>query len=294
VSQKIWASEVAKLLGGSLHGIDIVLEGVSSLETPRAASVAFINDVDAQWSAEMDIQRAYFVNTVPRDTRRATFVVVDNPRLAFARYTELIVEKTNLIGIHPTALIDGSSIVHPSVSIGPYAIVEAGCHLAEDVLVESHVVVRSGTEIGKGSWIRSHSVLGGPGFGFETDENGVAIRIHHFGRVIIGTNVEIGSNTVIARGTIDSTIIGDNVKIDDHVFIAHNVSIGARSMIIAGTEISGSVEIGEDCWIAPQVTILNGVKMGNRSFVGLGSVVIRDVPDNVVAVGNPARVIRHR
>lgn len=294
MSQKIRASEVAKLLGGSLHGIDMVLEGVSSLETSRTASVAFINDVDAQWSTEMDIQRAYFVTKVPRDTQRATFVVVDNPRLAFARYTELIVEKTNFVGIHRTALIDSSSIVHPSVSIGPYAIIEAGCHLAEDVSVESHVVVRSGTEIGKGSWIRSHSVLGGAGFGFEIDENGVAIRIHHFGRVIIGMNVEIGSNTVIARGTIDSTIIGDNVKIDDHVFIAHNVRIGARSMIIAGAEVSGSVEIGEDCWIAPQVTILNGVKVGNRSFVGLGSVVIRDVPDNVVAVGNPARVLRHR
>jgi len=129
----------------------------------------------------MDIQRAYFVTKVPRDTRRATFVVVDNPRLVFAGYTELIVEETNFTGTHQTALIDSSSIVYPSVSIGPYAIVEAGWHLAEDVLVESHVVARSGTEIGKGSWIRSHSVLGGAGFDFETDENGVAIRIHHFG-----------------------------------------------------------------------------------------------------------------
>lgn len=294
MSQRIWASEVASLLGGSLFGNDLLLEGVSSLETPRVASAAFINDLDAQWSAALDIRRAYFVDRAPRETQHAVFVVVTNPRLAFARYTGLIAGDRYLGGIHQTALVDESTFVHPSVHIGPFTVVESGCFLAENVVLESHVVVKSGSEIGIGSWVRSHSVLGGPGFGFESDESGVAIRIHHFGRVLIGSNVEIGSNTVIARGTIDATVIGDNVKIDDHVFIAHNAKIGARSMIIAGAEVSGSVEIGEDCWIAPQVTILNGVKVGSRSFVGLGSVVIRDLPESVVAAGNPARVIRSR
>lgn len=294
MSKRFLASEVARRVGGTLYGPDVLVEGVSSLGIPKEFSVTFINDVVAQWSAESDTSRVYFVDKVPPETGDATFVLVANPRLAFARFTGLIAESTQSSGIHPTALVDDSSFVHQSVSIGPYTIIEPGCHLAEGVIVESHVVVKSGTEIGAGTWIRSHSVLGGPGFGFELDETGVAVRIHHFGRLLIGSNVEIGSNAVVARGSIDATIIGDNVKIDDHVFIAHNVNIGARSMVIAGAEVSGSVEIGEDCWISPQVTILNGVKVGHRSFVGLGSVVIRNIPSDVVAVGNPARVIRRR
>jgi acetyltransferase-like isoleucine patch superfamily enzyme len=65
-------------------------------------------------------------------------------------------------------------------------------------------------------------------------------------------------------------------------------------VIIANSEISGSVKIGRNAWIAPAVTIIEGVTIGDNSLVGIGSVVIRDIPNDVVAVGNPARVLRNR
>jgi UDP-3-O-[3-hydroxymyristoyl] glucosamine N-acyltransferase len=110
----------------------------------------------------------------------------------------------------------------------------------------------------------------------------------------MGNNIEVGALTCICRGTIDDTLIGDNVKIDDHVFIAHNVQIGENSVVIAGAEVSGSVKIGKNSWIGPQSTIINGVEIGESSMVGIGAVVTKPVTNNVIVAGNPAKVLRRK
>jgi len=94
--------------------------------------------------------------------------------------------------------------------------------------------------------------------------------------VIIGDNVEIGSLNAIARGTLEDTVIGDNVKTDDHVFIAHNVEVGDNTLIIAGAEVSG------------------GVKIGDGAVVGMGAVVTKSVKAGAVVMGNPAREKKDR
>ena len=66
---------------------------------------------------------------------------------------------------------------------------------------------------------------------------------------MIGNNVEIGANTTIDKGTIDSTVISDNVKIDNLVHVAHNVKIGKNTAIAACVGIAGSTDIGENCTI---------------------------------------------
>ncbi len=90
---------------------------------------------------------------------------------------------------------------------------------------------------------------------------------------------------MIARGTIGDTVIEDNVKIDDRVFVAHNCRIGRNTLVIAGSEISGSVEIGEGCWIAPNCAIIDKIKIGDKAKIGIGSVVTEDVPANTVLMG---------
>ena len=58
-------------------------------------------------------------------------------------------------------------------------------------------------------------------------------------------------------------------------------------------DIKGGVEIGENCWIGARVTILDGVKIGNNSVVGAHSFVNKDVPENVVVAGCPAKIIKY-
>ena len=112
--------------------------------------------------------------------------------------------------------------------------------------------------------------------------------------VIIGNNVDIGSNTCIDRGTIDDTIIEDGVKIDNLCHIAHNVVIGKNSCIIAASTIAGSVKIGEGSYVAIGASILNQTTIGEEALIGMGAVVTKDIPAEMVCAYSPAKVIRKR
>lgn len=104
--------------------------------------------------------------------------------------------------------------------------------------------------------------------------------------------MEIGACNAVAMGTLKNTIISNFVKTDDHVHIARNVMIGERTMISVCPEISESVVIGSDCWFGPNCSPMNQIKIGNNVLIGLGAVVTKSLPDNVVAAVNPARIIR--
>ena len=88
------------------------------------------------------------------------------------------------------------------------------------------------------------------------------------------------------------------VRIGSRVMCANNVSILAATHETgvesrrADIEYTKPVEIGDDCWIGANVTILPGVKIGQGCTIGAGSIVTKDIPDFSVAVGSPARVIK--
>lgn len=145
---------------------------------------------------------------------------------------------------------------------------------------------------GKNVKIGENCSLGGDGFGYEKDENGNWIKFPHFGHIILEDNVEISNNVCIDRGVLGNTIIKKGTKIDNLVHIAHNVVVGAKTLIIAKSMIGGSVTIGENCWIGPSSSIINGIKIGNNVLIGIGSNILKNVPDNMVVAGNPAKVIR--
>ncbi|NFT07552.1 sugar O-acetyltransferase [Clostridium botulinum] len=86
--------------------------------------------------------------------------------------------------------------------------------------------------------------------------------------------------------------IGKNVMIGPSVNIftaCHPIEVELR---LKELEYASSVEIGDNVWIGGGVTITPGVKIGNNSVIGAGSVVTKDIPENVVAVGNPCRIIK--
>jgi sugar O-acyltransferase (sialic acid O-acetyltransferase NeuD family) len=108
--------------------------------------------------------------------------------------------------------------------------------------------------------------------------------------------VQIGEGTIIGQNNLFTT----NIKIGKHCIInvnctvGHDTTINDYTSIMSHTAIAGDVTIGPGCYFGLHCTVINKVKIGSWSTFGAGTVIVKDMPDYVTAVGVPARIIKHR
>lgn len=285
-------SDIAKFLKTEFYGRDIKIKEVKSLDDISENALVFSKG-NIQSDLLKTVNQACFITPeLPDDIGSNAFIVVENPRLAFARIlSKFFVEKKSpSIGLN--------SVIHPTAKIADSVIIGNSCTIGRDVEIGEHTEIRHNViladrvKIGRYCLIRSSSVIGEEGFGFENQENKTPIRIPHLGTVEIGDHVEIGNFTAIAGGTLKNTIIHANVKIDNLVHIAHNCIIEENSMVIACAEISGSSVVGKNCWLGAGCSTIQKITLGDNCLIGIGTVVLKDVPPGAVMAGNPAKIIK--
>jgi acetyltransferase-like isoleucine patch superfamily enzyme len=115
------------------------------------------------------------------------------------------------------------------------------------------------------------------------------------GTVIIGDNASIGDRTMIYVSPKDQVVIGSDTLIAANCFITdteHNIAKG-ELIRTQGTSFS-SFSIGHDCWIGANVSVLEGSIIHDGAVIGAGAVVKGEIPENAIAVGVPAKVIKFR
>lgn len=285
-----------------LANSDFLVYSVSSIDDPQDNTVLFTR----KWSHRIEGTLANTkesVIIVPKGTvieelqiaSRNAVIYSDNPRLEYA------IVLNGILGTMRTNKKyyerDRYVLVGENVSIGSGTVIEPFVTIDDNVVIGDRCVIKSGVRIGSDvtiaddAVIRDNSVIGGQGFGIERDGD-KTIRIPHLGGVQIGSHVEIGALNTVASGTITPTTIEDYVKINDHVHIAHNCHIKHGVIITGCVNISGSTVVEECCYIGPNATIRNKVRIGKNSTIGMGAVVVRDVGEGEVVVGNPARPLR--
>jgi len=197
----------------------------------------------------------------------------------YSAYEKLntIIDKSVKIGKNFN--IGSNSLIKKNVIIGNNVVVGSNCVISNAV-IKDNVIINDGTIIGK------------IGFGFKYIKKKFHF-IPHIGCVMIDSNVYIGSNCTIDRGSFSNTKIGESTKIDNQVHIAHNVEIGKNCYLVAQVGIAGSSKIGNNCMIGGQVGISGHLKIGNNVYIGGKSGVIKNVGDNERIMGYPSKSIKN-
>lgn len=290
---------MAQAVGGEFQGeYEMAVRGPASLDEVLAGKTHVLSWVKTGNEEKIAASPSRGVIWVAsKENRQNTVwqgrnvVFVDNPRLAFSQLLSLYFDKKREPHIEKTAQIAESSTVGERCYIGHNVVIEEHVKIGNSCTILHNTVIGKETRIGNDVYIGSNCSIGMAGFGYEKDENGEWTAIPHVGNVVIGNGVRIHNNTCVDKAMLGSTILSDEVKIDNLVHIAHGVKVGKNSLIIANAMVAGSVHIGENSWIAPSANILNQIKVGSNVSTGMAANIVKNVEDGQLVVGNPAEPI---
>lgn len=308
---EISLEELASKIGATLINGDKkqIVEAVGNIKTGKPKQVTFL--ANPSYKQYLPETKCSAVILTPFDSKscKVAALVTENPRLAFSKLINLCVEeKQEASGIHPSvvigkngnisslAIIKANCVIGNNVTIEEGAVLEAGvivgdnCVIGKNTVLFPNVTCYKNVTIGKNSTIHANTVLGSDGFGYAND-NGNWVKMQHLGGIVIGDNVEIGSNTSIDRGFLDNTIIGNGVIIDNLVQVAHNVTIGDNTAIAGCVGIAGSTSIGKKCLIGGKAAIGGHISIADEVIITAFAAVHRSItePGGMYSSGIPVR-----
>jgi len=310
------ASELSRILGGTLEGDDVEIVACGGLEEARPGDLSFCKD--PKHAKLVAATKASAVLLAPDWDKGAPCAIirVGDPNHACMAAAKLFApaEPARAPGVHPSAVIDPSVKLGECVHIGPFTVIEKGTEIGEGAVIEAQVFIgegcrvgakthiypqvtlREGTVVGQDCILHCGVRLGGDGYGFNTTMEGGVPKIEkipQLGIVEIGDGVEIGSNTTIDRARIGRTYIGPMTKIDNLVQIGHNVKVKGYSGLIAQSGVAGSTEIGTGCLIWAQAGVSGHIKIADGVQVGPQAGVPQSLDGSIkYVIGAPAESMK--
>ena len=290
-------SQIASSLGLELVGEDIELVGYSQLADIKPNTLVFAKKFKDEFVEQLDGQKAIVAIVTPDYAGKlhCPHIVSPNARLDFIKaISKFFAAKPPQSGIHPTAVVEEGAVIGEGVTIGANCFVSSRCKIGDYTWLHPNVVLDNQVTVGKHCEIKSGVVVGQSGFGFERDADGQPVYFPHIGGVVIGDHVYIGANTCVDRGTMGNTYLDDYVKIDNLVHISHNCHLERGTFVVSGAFLGGGTHTGENCWLAANITVKEQTRINDRALVGLGAVVLKEVEEGAVMIGNPAKKLEKK
>ncbi len=298
--EKFLLGYLANQIGGSLRGnADLAISGIAPFKSATKEQITFISNPKFRTQLKESVAGAIIVSQsdVEFCLEDQNLIIVEDPYVAYALLAQYMdTTPKSAHSIASSAVIASNAILGENVSIGANAVIEEGVKLDDGVIIGAGCFIGKNTKIGKNTqlWanvsvyhnveigenclIQSAAVIGSDGFGY-ANSKGRWIKIPQTGGVIIGNNVEIGACTCIDRGALDSTVIEDNVIIDNLCQIAHNVHIGTGTAIAGGVIMAGSLKVGRYCLIGGASTINGHMEICDGVTITGMSMVIRPITE---------------
>ncbi len=305
------ARQLAEVLHGTVEGNpEEKASSFAKIEHGKPGQLCFLANPKYEQYAYSSRASILLVNAdfAPKQPVAPTLVRVENAYTALAELLKYVSDHNKTYRRHRgRCRIAWSAKIGKRVSIGDFVTVGKDCRIGDCTKIYDNVTIGAGTRIGSyciiypgvhifpgmviGDRVILHAgcVIGDDGFGNAPQPDGSWRKIEHLGNVVIGNDVEIGTNTTIDKAPMESTVIEDGVRIDNLCQIAHNVVVGKDTAIAAQTGIAGSTKIGRNCILAGQVGIVGHITIADRTKIGAQAGVIGNIrkPDQAY-FGTPA------
>jgi UDP-3-O-[3-hydroxymyristoyl] glucosamine N-acyltransferase len=288
--------ELALRCGAELAGDGgVVIDHVAALDSAGEGAIAFLSD--PKYRSHLAGTRASAVIVAPGDAPNTSLpkLLAANPYATYARVAAILhprpfappaIHATAVIAasaqVAASAVIDAHTVIGALVRIGERTEVGAGtvigddASVGDDCVLHARVVIYPRSVIGARTIIHSGAVIGADGFGMAEDD-GRWIKVPQLGRVLIGSDVEIGANTTIDRGAIGDTVIEDDTKFDNQIQIGHNCRIGAHTAIAGCVGIGGSTSIGRNCKIGGAAMIAGHLDITDDTVISAATGVFESI-----------------
>ena len=285
-------SEIAAWLNGEVVGNGTVeILRVAKLEEAGPGDLTFLANPKYEKYLALTKASAILVSRkfdqAKTSGRIPALVRVDDPYLAFLKVLKRLTPALDAFptGVHPTAVVSPAAKIGKNVDLGACVVVGDGAIIGDGTRIAEGCVVGMQAEIGReclfypnvtlyhqcriGNRVTIHSgtVIGSDGFGFAPKPDGTYEKIPQLGIVVVGDDVEIGSNCSIDRATMGETRIERGVKLDNLIQVAHNVVIGENTVIAALSGISGSTKIGKNVMVGGQVGFAGHLEVADKTII---------------------------
>ena len=304
------AKELAAALGGTVEGDpQATVKSFAKIEHGKPGQLCFFANPKYEQYVYTSKASVLLVNSdfEPKQPVAPTLVRVPDAYSALAQLLKVVADRKKSFRRHRgRCRIACSAKLGSRVWVGDFVTIGKGCRIGECTRIHDNVTIGDGTTIGRnciiypgvhifpgmviGDRVILHAgcIIGDDGFGNSKQPDGSWQKIEHVGNVIIGNDVEIGSNTTIDRAPMESTVIEDGVRIDNLCQIAHNVTVGKNTAMAAQCGVAGSTKIGEGCIFGGQVGVVGHITIAPFTTVCAKTSVIGNVrKSGQTFYGNP-------
>lgn len=304
-------TDIAALSGAAIsdsRGLEVV--DVADLASARAGAVSYLESEKFLSQLEgksLEGVALIVPATLAEDVRLSGAALLQHqePRAAFAKVAAALFRLKQAgfdaaispkAQIAPTGRIAAGAVIGEGAVIGDDTVIGPGAQIGPGVRIGARTRIGANAsiicaDIGENCNILAGAVIGEAGFGVAMSKDG-AIDVPHLGQVILGNNVTIGANSCVDRGVFGATHLGDGVKIDNLCHIAHNVTVGANTLMAAFAGVSGSTTIGERVMFGGRVGVADHIDIPSDVIVGGGAAVMKSLPSSGAYSGMPAQPLR--
>ena len=310
--------ELAAHIGGTVIGDKArQITHCNGLSSAGAQDISFLSN--QKYAAHLITTRAGCVvvgkDTVPlqrKDGWEPALIQTEDPYYSFRQILILLhgFRVHPPIGISPLAVVAKSARIGQGVNIHPFAVVGENVEIGENANIYPHVSIMAGARIGRDCImypssviydqcvlgdrviLQAGAVVGCDGYGFATHQ-GIHNKIPQIGNVVLEDDVEVGSNTVIERATMESTVIRAGTKLGNSVVIGHNCRIGEHNLLVSQVGIAGSASTGHHVVLAGQVGVAGHLHIGDMVRAVAQSGIAQDISPNKDIGGTPSMDLKH-